>query len=258
MIDETTEIRGVFDDHPAANADYRRFLVELSFLDKIGGGIPSNPKTIEGWLRTNMGISDEEELQEFTFRTLTELGYEPHTMTYQAIEEAAKEAALGLHANVFKRDEHGLFIEGRQVFAALKEATEILYKGVKWGRRPGKQGSPIDAYVGKAASAFFPERVHIVESRIYLGRDEPDDLELVIVHPRDPSRSSSMHYQQVVVRPIVHFHVEELVDHEVPSNRVPDDAWPRIFRLAQNNGIGARRSQQMGKFKVTRFEEVEN
>ena len=48
---------GIFEDQKSDM--FVTYRVRLQFRNKIMGGIPMNPKMIEGWIRKKMGVGDE-------------------------------------------------------------------------------------------------------------------------------------------------------------------------------------------------------
>jgi len=214
----------------------------LQFRDKVMGGIPKDPKLIEGWLRAKAGIEDVEEIRVAMIRTLQERGAEgiDADSPYEVVEKAAEQIAGTKETSGFKRDSHGLYIESRQIKAALKEATNILYAGQRVG--PTKKG----------ARSFLAERVFPTPDQIYLGRSEPDGIEMVVGHVTGPQGPrSTLGYHEYARGATV------LFDILVARNEIPTEWWPDIWTLIEENGIGALRSQGYGKTDVLAFDEIE-
>lgn len=209
---------------------YRRYAVELH-VDSIVGGVPSNPKVIEGWLRTNLGEATDEQLRRLVLQTMEERGVEAN----EAAEVVAAESKL----NGFKRDEHGLYSEGRHVKAMLKECANIAWPRRTWG--PTRKGT----------RGWWAEHVFVEEDRIHHGRMEADNKD----HPQQrfvsTFRGTSFVYEEVNTDVDLSFHI--LVD---GAEHISDDDWAQLWLRAEQNGIGAVRSQSFGRFVVTRFEEV--
>ena len=108
------------------------------------GGTPRDPHVIEGWLRSKSGVTDEEEIQSMMRRIMVESGTWKPEMSQEEIDEASKQLAALRETTGFKIDpEGGLYLEQRQI-SALKESTNILYAGEKWGatRKGPKQYRP--------------------------------------------------------------------------------------------------------------------
>lgn len=230
---------GIFDTEAALFTIYRAKLV---FRDRLMGGVPRHPKIIEGWLRAKMSITDEEELMMIGRQTLIELGYPgAGDMTYEEISRVVEEYAESKHTNGFKRDEHGLYIESRQVKAMLKECMNVLYATERMG--PTKKG----------AKSFLAERVFIDPNCIHLGRMEPDGVGLVIGHVRGPQGpQSNLTYHEYVDNAEITFTVK------VTEDAIPHVFWPRLWVQAQDNGLGAVRSQGYGRFDIEAWEVIAN
>ena len=237
---------GIFD----AKADLWNYhVVTLQFREKLMGGIPKDPKIIQAWLRSKAGITNEEEIREATVRTMQELGHEVSPdMTYQQVLEASEALTEQKSTNGFKRDaDLGLYIEGRQVKAAIKESTNIHYAGDRWGKTK------------KGPKSYVAERVFILEDKIALMRDQPDGVELVIGHVTGPQgpRSTLAHHEYAY-RPRLTFTVMEskvVLNKDEPS--LDADQWATIWVSMQEQGIGALRSQGHGRFDVVQFNTID-
>lgn len=216
----------------------------VEFREKLMGGTPKSPKMIEGWLRKKAGLTDdEEELRRAMLRTLLELGAEVRPdMTFEEMEAASEGLAALQQTNGFKRDaEHGLYVEGRVLKSAIKETVNILYAGTRWGK------------TAKGPKAFVAERAFPVEDRVYLGTDEPTAIDLFIGHtsgPRGPQ--SNLTYFEYVYQPSIEFHFQIAKAEDV----IRFDEWKAIWKHAQDNGIGALRSQGFGRFDIWEWEPV--
>lgn len=206
--------------------------------DKLLGGIPKSPDIIEAWLRSKAGITNEEEIRQATLRTLIDLGAEVSPeMSYDELASASKSLAAIKSTNGFKRDEDGLYIEDRQLKALIKEAVNILYAGDRWGKTK------------KGPRSFTAERVFIQPPKIHVGRAEPDGIELMMVHASTPmGPRNSLAYHEYIEGARLSFSVQVLRDEILPEN------WAEIWVLAQENGLGACRSQSYGRFDVIKWE----
>ncbi len=217
----------------------------IEFDNMLIGGTPKGVKMIEGWLRSKLGITDPMELRRRVMQTLVEQGAEIevpegdvaddlYEASIRVADQAAHEKTTG-----FKKNGSGLYVEGRQVKAMLKEATNIAYAGKeKWGK-------------GKGPKNFLAERVFVVPDEILLGRDEPDGTHMQIGHITGPQGPrSTLGYHEYVERASCEFQVEVLDD------AIKDNQWALIWVVAERNGLGALRSQGFGTFVVTRWERV--
>src|ERR1700738_3167344 len=154
---------GIFDDQL-----FTEYQVRLRFRDKVMGGVPMDPAIIEGWLRSKAGISDAEEVRQATVRTLQELGAD--VTSYDDLQKASEMLAKVRQTNGFKVDEDGPYLESRAVKAMLKESTNILYAGERWGRTL------------KGPKSFLAERVFVDPDHISLGKPTFDGVDLFIGH----------------------------------------------------------------------------
>jgi hypothetical protein len=228
---------GIFDTTTDLWTTYHASIV---FRDKLMGGTPKDPKIIEGWLGKKAGITDEEELRQATLRTLVELGYDvPAGATYAEMMAAVENLAGVKQTEGFRQCEGGLYLESRTVKAMLKESTHILFAGGKWGQ------------TGKGPRAFLAERVFVNPDRILLGRTEPDGVYTFIGHVEDrQGRRATLAYIEYVETATLAFDVL------VARDSIKADDWPQIWVHAQENGLGAKRSQGFGRFDIVGWDVV--
>lgn len=214
------------------------------------GPCPMDPKVIEGWIRTRMGIDDIRELRRKTIETVLETGadLDPMLLADASVEElmaAAEKMAGTKQTNGFKRDRAGgLYIEGRTVKAMLKEniAIEFPYQADKWG------------LTRKAPRAYAAEHFFIDPDEIYLGRSEPDGIDTVMGHhvgPQGPR--STLTYVEYCYRPTIEF---DLTLDRDAEKWMDEDKFEAIWISAQENGLGAMRSMGHGRFNVLTFDRL--
>lgn len=196
------------------------------------GGVPSDPNVAKGWIESKVKDSNQQRIQDLIAQTMVERDV---TQT-EAVEIVNNLKNL----NGFKRDpEQGLFIEGRQLKAALKEAVSVAVAAgklemTKWGS------------TRKWLTNYFPEHVFVMEERLYLGVMEPAGIFQQFVHTH---KGSSVQYQEYVEKVTVKFTV--LTDHDFK-----DRDWAMIWTTGEMNGLGASRSQGYGTYQVTKWEKV--
>ena len=226
--------------------DWVSYRATLCFTGRLVGGAPSDPKLVEGWLKKNLGITDEEELLKWTRNHVAEIqGLDPDTASDEAIEKAIEENAIEKKAQVFKRTPDGKpYIEGRHVKAMIKEATSIAYPDGqhKFGRyASAKDGRAVG---GKSPRAFIAERVWVPEEPIIVA-DDSDGYDLAVGHIRDfRGTRSTIGYFEYVTQPTIQISLSVLDD------CLTGEQWRRIWKIAEYNGLGARRSQGAGQFVV--------
>jgi len=218
------------------------------------GGVPRNPKMIEGWLRSKAGVDDVFELRQMMLRTLIDSGVEVDaSMTYEQIVEATEKIAGSNQTSGFKRGQHGLFLESRQVKSMLRESVNILYPGETWGAttRKNAEGKDVTGYRGKGAKNYFVERVFVSPDCLWLGRTEPDGVEMIVGHVMGPQGPrSTLSYHEYVERPSIVFDVLVMKD------LIEQSRWMEVWQSCQENGLGALRSQGYGRFDIQAWDRV--
>jgi len=236
----------VFEDQKAEV--FTTYHVRLRFRDRLMGGIPKDPKIIEGWLRSKAGIEAEDEVKAATIRTVRELD---ELATADLTDEQVLEAAFDKLAEEkkttgFKKDAVGLYLESRTVKAMLREVTNILYAGERWGKTK------------KGPKSYLAERVFVEPAKLYFRNDEgkvkqePDGVETFVGHvngPKGPQSTLGRH--EYMEQQVIEFDLlvcEDAIDYE---------AWPRLWVLAQENGLGALRSQGFGIFDIEVWDRVQ-
>lgn len=207
-----------------------RFAGQL-VVGTIAGGTPTDPKVAEGWLRTKLAPKDDL-IRDMVAEVMVERGV--------TADEAAGIVDTNKHLNGFRRDpEHGLYIEGRQLKAALKEAASCAVAAGKLGARGwGK--------TNKGLLSYLAEHVFVVEDRLYLGVAQPTGINQRFVHT---FRGSGIQYEEYVTDAKVDFTV--MCDHDFSEKE-----WAAIWTSGEQQGIGASRSQGYGRYEVTRWDRI--
>lgn len=204
-------------------------------ISTIAGGTPTDPKVAEGWIRSK-GALGQDARDDLIRQAVAETMVERGVSADEAVVEVAKTKSL----NGFKRDENGLYIEGRQLKAGIKEAASVAYAAGKllnggknaWGR------------TSKGILGFIAEHVCVVEDRLYLGVIEPSGVNQRFVHT---FRGSSIQYEEYVT--------DAKVDFTVKSDHVfTDEQWAMLWLTGEQQGLGASRSQGYGRYEVTRWD----
>jgi hypothetical protein len=216
-----------------------RFDAELD-VTQLAGGIPNDPKVAKGWLKARLFGEEgrDADLADMVAQTMEERGV--------SMEEALEQTPL--RVNGFKRIDGALVIEGRIVKAMLKENFSIAAQGghVKSGQAWGAGTTK------KGLLGFVAEHVQVPDRFIPLWHPDaermltPDDLG----EPRQ--RFTSTHRGQSIK-------YEEVVDCRVKFTVISDwnfsdDDWEAVWCEAEENGLGSSRSQDSGKFHVTKWE----
>lgn len=232
---------GVFEKYDAEAYPYW-YAGELR-VGVLAGGIPQDPEVVKSWLKTKLrDTRSDAEIQEVIAKTMAESGIS---------EEDALTKASGelVGVNGFKRDATGLFIEGRQLKAALKEAVMVAANA---GKLPtSKWGSPDNAAYKKQIKGWFPEHFFIVNEYLHILREgepvrEHDGTTQKFVHTH---RGDSISYEQYVLRAEVPFILK--ADFELRERD-----WAMIWLTGEYQGVGASRSQEYGRYEMVKWEQI--
>lgn len=206
-------------------------------VSHMAGGVPNKPEAIRHWIETNVQGPDAA-LRGLIAETMVERGVELN----DAIDVIAGEMSV----NGFKRNGSGLYAEGRQVKACIKEAASIA---VEAGKIP-QRGYGKASQAGKGLRSFLPEHVFVVEDQIPLGVNEPSgriERPIHVMGPRGPRDAMKA----------VDYVDEVKLDFTVISDwDFSEEWWAAVWLVAEQNGIGGDRSQGFGRFVVTRWEKL--
>jgi len=208
-------------------------------VDVIAGGIPTNTSVAEGWIRSKLESTDDE-IRRMVAETMVARGLSPEGEVLD--KEAIIEQVAALKTlNGFKRDkELGLYIEGRQLKAALKEALSIAVASGKivqkgWG------------VTKKFITTYFPEHCFVYEDKLFL-KDvnggpimQPTGINQRFVTTTMGKRA--IQYEEYVNDCTFTFHV--MADHDFN-----DEEWAMLWLTGQAEGIGAARSAGFGTYVV--------
>lgn len=200
-------------------------------VGRIAGGIPTDPKVAEGWIRTKLGEQSDDLIRAQVAETMVERGV--------SAEEAVELVNTNRHLNGFKRDENGLYIEGRQLKAAIKEAVSCA---VAVGKLPSRGWGATN----KGSKAFVAEHICVVEDKLPLGLTEPTGIAQRFVHTHN---GTGIQYEEYCDNVEISFTIT--TDH-----KFPEEQWAMLWLTGEQQGIGATRSQGYGRYTVTRWEQV--
>jgi hypothetical protein len=237
----------------AQRADAYRFQFATTLLvGTLVGGTPTDKNVAEGWLKSK--LTDKDSLiQELVAEVMLERTAAGTPVTK---DEAASIVDIRKHLNGFKRQrcarctadglcagKHQLFIEGRHVKAAIKEAASIAMaterlKAKGWGA------------TRKSLLGFVAEHIFVQEDRLpLLTEDDQPVTEPSGVNQQFVStfRGSGIKYEEYVEQTQVKFTVASDYSFD------PDD-WAQIWVTGEQNGLGASRSQGYGRYEVTQWE----
>lgn len=204
-------------------------------IDTICGGTPSDPKVAEGHIKTKLRSADDI-LRAQVAETMVERGV--------TADEATAIVSELKNLNGFKRDEQGLYIEGRQLKAALREAAAIsvstgkVVGGKAWGT------------THKGLTNFFRETVMIEEDRLHLGVSEATGIAQRFIKKTGPSGPITAILLEEYVEDVrFEFTVSSAWD-------FTEEQWAMFWLMGQEQGLGASRSQGFGRYVVTEWKKL--
>ena len=237
------------------------------YLEKITGGIPANPNVLKSWIETKLKgqsraqdvlLNHLRDMHPGAFASLDSLEGDELDA---ALSNLAGELGESSHGSIFKRDGPFPIIEGRQIKSMLKEASNVVLGKMKLGGYKTPSGEQAHA---KVAKGVIPETVFVPQSQVRLYA-EPELIKPAPVaqetrpcQPRTeqdkyhgaPSQNTSLKLMEVAHNAYLTFDMRVL--RGVAEALEP--YWPHIFIHAQENGLGADRSQGSGRFTVIQFE----
>jgi len=196
---------------------WKRFEVELRMKEKFASGIPKNPETLLKTLKAREGKGDKPvPFDEWAEQIAEEVKASP--------EE--EEVAVG-----FKRDEHGLYYEDRNIKAHLKDLAGTMNKF--FGIRNLKS---------IVASHLFVE-----PPRIYVDKKEPDGYEIKPIRVMVPSGPrSAIKKIDYVLRPTLRFKLKILDDGVIKDWK---SILEKLFEYGSEHGLGQERSEGWGRYE---------
>lgn len=221
---------------------FHAYSVHLLLDDRIVGGVPAleldknaRAEQVESWIKTQSGKDVPPQLAKEA------LGDPDHP---EGNEED------GSPLNVFKRDEKGLFVEGRQVKAMLRESAQRL--GLLTSKRGTRQVIQHDIHVrapeDTESQKLYLERVDAHGEMNYITAPDGIDERPISVMTRQGPRTA-IKRSEFVMRPHVRFDIYVLAD-GMGKNLVGSKELANMLDLSQWLGLGADRSQGAGCFEV--------
>lgn len=245
---------GIFD---SVTESWTRLEITGQFMTYVAGGVPKDQKLIENWLRAKAGMTDEDgELRRTVLATMQQREYKLGSLaaeetdhegkTLELAQSAAAEIATEMKGNGFKSDtDGGLYIEGRQPKAMIREGTNILFAGQRWGATK------------KGPRSLVAECLFVEDDRIYLGRQQPDMMIPFTGHViSQQGPRSTLTYYEICIQPTFQITLRIAND---PSTGEPKVAIPDVMRIIEHCqwlGIGALRSQGFGTWKAMKVDQL--
>lgn len=199
----------------------------------IAGTMPTDSKVAEGFIKRKLGVDDERQLHDLVMELMLDRGLNE--------EQALKHANDLKHLVGFKRDSNGLYYEGRQLKAAIKEACNVAVAA-------GKVSSRGWGCTNKGLTDFSAEHIMVVEDRLPLGVSEPSGV--IQSFPKNKrTRQTGIQYTEYVTDAKIDFTVKADWD-------FTEEQWAMFWLTGEEQGIGGSRSQGFGRYTLTRWERL--
>lgn len=205
-------------------------------VHRICGGTPNDPNIARSWLSKKLGVTDDEQLQRLVLETMMQR----EGMTR---DEAVDEVINKTSVNGFKGDDSGLYVEGRQLKACLKEGISVA---VAAGKIPATGWGSTRKWI----TNYFPEHVFVVQDTLYM---YDEDGKQITERPKPTQRfvstfrGNAISYDEVI--PVAEIEFNVITDHPFT-----DKDWAMLWVTAEQQGLGANRSQGYGRFEVIQWE----
>lgn len=208
---------------------YDRYRVTIAFTDRLCGGVPLNDELIRAWVEARLPDAPAEVREKIII--------EDAELVKNEVQE---KCWIG-----FFEDEKGLLIQARQVKAALKQSAKML--GITNEKRGSKQ------ILAEGLEVFSTDG----GSRLHLGVKEKSGTEERPIHVQTAQGPrTALKRVDFVLQPRLNFEVWVLKTAPGEKRHIGEKDLVKILTFAQNNGIGADRSQGEGKFNVVEFQKV--
>jgi hypothetical protein len=213
---------------------YDRYAVTIQFVENIHGPKPATQDLLERHIRRQTGHDDP--LTDELIRQAQE-GAPPDPLD---LDEKVQRSM-----GVFGRDERGLYLDVYALKACLRQTGSLL--GFWVSKRGAKQ----------IASEGMEIRGEHHPLRLHFNRQEPDGVTQAVVHVSTPQgKVHGIKYNEYLAMPELKFQIWLLHTQPSETRHLGEKELRGILTLAQNNGLGADRSKEMGKFRVTSFERL--
>jgi hypothetical protein len=202
---------------------WKRYKVTLQMTGRFAASMAKTEKEIQSMLENRMPVRKPEDavpIEELAEQVAVEVGTEPE-----------------IGWATFKRDENGLYYEGRCIRGHIKDVAQQISSFF----------SDIRAFKSKVAN-----KVYVEDDKIYLGKSEPDGYEqrfIQIMTRRGPR--STYKFIDYVEKPKLVFVLKVLDDGVI--NRAILEA---IFEYGGTHGMGQERGQSWGRYEVKELKEV--
>ena len=241
------------DERFSAARLYDRYAVTIRMRDRLVGGIPETEDLIAAHIRARTGHDDEQTKTQIaevlasrkaakTPKAAAKADAEFAALTEEKVEEAVEKCSNG-----FLADECGLYIHSRNIKAMLRESWDLaqISKKQRGAKQVQQHGLEVKAPGGK-------------HERIYFDRKRPDGHEEKPIHVMTPQGPrDSLKRNDFVSGVTLRFEIWVYRVNHNETRHIGEETWIAMLTHAQENGLGADRSQLHGKFDVIEFARID-
>jgi len=214
---------------------YDRWLIRLKFRGKLFGGVPKNPELIAAWIRSQYKKNTGKELSAEELEALTDEALD------EIVEEKTDYSWTG-----FRSDEHGLFINGYQIKAGVKQGAKNLeYYLKKLGSKDHFQ------------HCVFIRGTGPDPKKIYLDRTEPDGFDEGPIHVTTAQgKQNALARTDYVEGVTIEFELWKMPTIPQQKKHIGEKELQDIFIFCQENGFGAKKPMDGGQNDVVHWEKL--
>ena len=219
---------------------YDIYQCTIALRDKICGGTPRNEGVLRSAIIANTGHDDD-----VTKGQIAEaIANSPKGSATSEVDDMVEEK-IEKSWNGFPKDEKGLFIWARQVKALFKESATMLRVTVD------KRGSKQIFQHG------FEIKGPDADDRLYLQKQEADGFDEGPIHVQTAQGPrTALKCVDYVSQPRLSFEIWVLTTMPADKRHIGENDVKLLLTFAQENGLGADRSQGRGKFDVIEFSKL--
>jgi hypothetical protein len=218
---------------------YDRYALTIVVRERLDGGVPKDRDLIHQWVAAKTG-HDDAETQKIVDEHMPDVA--------KATEAAAADKAESMWCG-FKQDandpEGRHYVETRQVKALLRECAVVL------GITKKKRGSR--NLIQHAFEVKAPDGGSKIRFKTMNGGTEEGAIH--VMTPQGP-RSALKRVDYTGEGTVLKFEIWVLGTQPAESRHLGQAEIEEMLKLAQENGLGANRSQGSGKFDVIEFSKI--
>jgi len=214
---------------------YNKWRVVIKIRNRIDGGVPASPDLIGPWIEAKTGYKDEKT------KAIIKEHIDNLAEAKREVEEELEECSW----NTFHQDAEGrYYLKPYQLKAALRECATLL--GIFQKKRGSKQIYQHGMEIKGLEHEF---RIYIRDCEEPLREEKP-----IHVGTAQGKRNALKRTDHFIEGATLEFNVWILKTDPSETRHIGEKDTVIMLTLAQENGLGANRSQGSGKFEVMELE----